>query len=246
MDKTLLKGLQVLELVTSSDQNLRITDVARMLKMTKSNAYRLLRSLEAAGYVSQNIVTKEFASSLKIWELGMQVIRRFDFRARAGGTLRDLADRSRETVHLAILDGREVIYIDKVDSLEPVAAYTRLGGRAPAHCVATGKALLAELAEAELAPRLEGLVRHSPFTIVDPIKLRAEFRQIRAQGYAINRGEWRDSVWGIACPIKDAKDVVTAAVGVSGPRYRLDDVQRSDSLTAMVQTAAAQIGKLLM
>lgn len=241
MDKTLLKGLQVLTHVARSDRNVRTTDVASELNMTKSNAYRLLRTLEAAGFVRQNPDTKDFAASTKLWELGTLVMSRLDLRERASDALRRLAETSRETVHLAILDGAEVVYIDKIDSPEPVASYTRLGGRAPAYCVATGKALLSVLPEIELASLLTSLKQYSPSTITEPDALYADLAATRARGFAINRGEWRDAVWGLASPIRNMAGTAVAAVGVSGPQYRLEDAQRCSDLADLVRTAAGEI-----
>lgn len=241
MDKTLLKGLQVLSHVARSDRGVRTTDVAAELDLTKSNAYRLLRTLEAAGFVRQNPETKDFVASTKLWELGTQVMSQMDLRERASDALRWLADTSRETVHLAILDGAEVVYIDKIDSPEPVASYTRLGGRAPAHCVATGKALLSVLPAAELADLLPSLKQYSPSTITEPDALHAELAATRARGFAINRGEWRDAVWGLASPIRNMAGVAVAAVGVSGPQYRLEDAQRCSDLADLVRSAAGKI-----
>jgi IclR family transcriptional regulator, KDG regulon repressor len=243
MDKTLVKGLQVLTHIAHAEKNVRITDVAQDLNLTKSNAYRVLKTLESAGFIKQDPRTKDFLPSIKIWELGTQVINRLDIRSHATEALHRLADESRETVHLAILDGKEVVYIDKIDSPEPVSAYTRLGGRAPAYCVATGKAMLSQLSEAEQSRLLVDLEKHSPFTITDPIKLREELAKAKANGYAINRGEWRESVWGLAVPIKDGSGGVAAAVGVSGPRYRyrLDNEQRCEELALLVKKTAREI-----
>jgi len=241
MDKTLLKGLDVLTHIARSDRGVRTTDVAAELNLTKSNAYRLLRTLEAAGFVRQNLENKDFVASTKLWELGTQVMSRLDLRERASDALRWLADASRETVHLAILDGAEVIYIDKIDSPEPVASYTRLGGRAPAYCVATGKALLSGLPAHELTALLPSLTQYSPSTITDPDALNADLAAARSRGFAINRGEWRDAVWGLASPIRNTAGVAVAAVGVSGPQYRLEDAQRCAELADLVRSAAGRI-----
>jgi IclR family KDG regulon transcriptional repressor len=245
MDKTLLKGLDVLAHVVRSDQNVRITDVANDLNLTKSNAYRMLKTLESAGYLRQHPTTKDFAPSLRLWELGMLVVGRLDLRGLAADALRRLADESRETVHLAVLDGREVIYIEKIDSPEPVGTYTRLGGRAPAYCVATGKALLSQMDEAALAPLLDNLPGLSRFTITDPDALRAELAETNARGYAINRGEWRETVWGLASPVRDPSGAAVAAVGVSGPSFRLDNPARCAELAQLVMRAARDISSRL-
>jgi IclR family transcriptional regulator, KDG regulon repressor len=241
MDKTLVKGLQVLEFMARADRTVRISDVAQALDLTRSNAYRALKTLESAGFLRQDPVNKDFAAGVKIWELGLQVGNQFDVKARAAEALRDLAERSHETVHLAVLDGGEVVYVDKIDSSEPVASYTRLGGRAPAYCVATGKALLSTLTDAELTARIGEMQRHSAFTITDMDALRAELEATRKRGYATNRGEWRESVWGIAAVIRDNQGTAIAAVGVSGPSYRLSDDARFTGLSVMVLEAADRI-----
>lgn len=243
LDKTLLKGLQVLTHVVDSDSAVRITDVGLAMNLTKSNAYRLLRTLEAAGFIKQDPATKNFSPTLRLWELGMQVVGRLDLRASAAEALGRLAAESRETVHLAVLDGAEVIYIEKIDSPEPVSAYTRLGGRAPAYCVATGKALLSQLPQSERARLLVNLQPHSRFTITDLQTLEQELAVAAAQGFAINRGEWRESVWGIAAPIRDRLGLAVAAVGVSGPSYRIDQKGRSTELAAQVMAAALKISQ---
>ncbi|MDX6750393.1 IclR family transcriptional regulator [Geminicoccaceae bacterium 1502E] len=243
MDKTLLKGLQVLEHLVRSDMPMRSTDVAGDLDLTRSNAHRVLKTLEAAGYIRQDPRSREFAPSLKLWEMGATVIGRLDLRQRAADILRGLAQETGEAVHLSVLDKTEVIYIDKIDSPQPVGAYTRIGGRAPAFCVATGKAILAYLDEVPLQPVLKCLEQHSGHTIVAPDELLADLRATRERGYSINRGEWRSSVWGIAAAVRDAGGSVIAAVGVSGPDFRLSD--RCGELGAIVTRAATAISREL-
>lgn len=245
MDKTLVKGLQVLEHVVRSGQKVRITDLANDMNLTKSNAYRLLKTLESTGFVAQDPATKDFSPSMKIWELGMLIMNRLDLRDHAREVLRRLADTSRETVHLAVLDGQSVIYIDKIDSVEPIASYTTLGGRAPAYCVATGKALLSQLPDENLKARLVSLEQHSVATLTDENILREQLAKARTSGFAINRGEWREDVWGLAAVIRDASGSPIAAVGVSGPKYRFQAKGRSEALAEMVRSAANDISAKL-
>jgi len=245
MDKTLLKGLQVLEHVAASPRPVRSAHVANELGLMKSNAHRVLKTLEHAGYLVQDPETKEFSSGLKLWEMGAQIVDRLDLRKSASVLLHDLAQETGEAVHLSVLDRSEVIYIDKIDSPQPVGAYTRTGGRAPAYCVATGKALLSELPEEELAPVLTGLEAFSKHTITDPEALREELRLTRERGYSVNRGEWRDSVWGLAAVVRDARNEPVAAVGVSGPEFRISSPEREEELGAAVRRYAQLISRAL-
>jgi len=245
MDKTLLKGLDVLTFVVCADEGVRIIDLAARFGMTKSNAYRSLKTLEHAGFVFQNPKTKEFKPTLRIWELGMTVSARVDIKKQAAPFLRQLADETHETVHLSILDGRDVLYIDKIDSIEPIAAYTKLGGRAPAHRVATGKALLSQLAPEEIEDILNNLEQHTSNSVVDTDDLLADLSKVKSQCVAINRGEWREDVWGVASPIFNLSGKAVAAVGLAGPRFRLEDSQTLNTMVERVINAAREISKSL-
>lgn len=245
MDKTLLKGLDVLEYVVASGGTVRSTDVATHLELQKSNAHRVLKTLEAAGYLTQDDATREFRPTLKLWELGGAVVADLDLRQRAADALRELSQASGETVHLSVLDGADVIYIDKIDSPQPVAAYTRIGGRAPAYCVATGKALLSSLDEAQLEPLIATLEPHSPETLTDRSDLLADLSQTRERGYSINRGEWRNDVWGLAANVRDVSGQVVAAIGISGPKFRLADTGRIEELGEMVSSSARNASEML-
>lgn len=244
MDSTLLKGLSVLERVAASDEPRGVTELAEELPLTKSNAHRILKTLEAAGYLTRDPSTRRYKLTLKLWELGLRVVSRMDIRVQASTWLKELSVMTKETVHLSVLDGHEVIYIDKVDSSEPVQAYSQVGGRAPAHCVATGKALLAWQPASVLEVISNRLEPFSEHTITDPAQFLAELEIIRKQGFALNLGEWRDSVWGVASVIRDSRGDVAGAIGISGPSYRLK--QRGvETYTGPVMRAADDISARL-
>lgn len=241
LDKTLIKGLLVLERIARSETAVRVTEVAADLGLTKSNAHRVLKTLEFAGYVKQDPRTKEFGPSMKLWELGSEIVGRLDLRSHAASALRRLAEHSQESAQLSILDACHVIYIDKVDGGNPVRISTRLGGRAPAYCVATGKALLSHLPPDELEPIIEDLKKQTAQTVTDRQKLLDELGEARRRGFAVSRGEWHEGIWGIASAVADASGNVVAAVGVSGPQFRYSQPGQIEKLGEIVRTAAAEI-----
>ena len=219
MDKTLVKGFAVLEALVRSDAPRGVADLAREMDLQKSNVHRTLQTLQSCGFVSSK--DGLYSPTMKIWALGSLVIGRLDIKQVAGPVLATLTRQSGESVHLSLLDRGEVIYIDKLEGTHPVRAYSQIGGRAPCFCVATGKVLLAYQADDALHRVVaSGLTRYTSKTITDRASLQRELIKVRANGYAINRGEWREGVWGVAAPILDASGVVTAALGVSGPANR--------------------------
>jgi len=239
MDKTLLKGLDVLQALALSDGPRGVSELGRELGLTRSNAHRTLRTLCEAGFARQNEASGAYECTLKLFQLGGAVLSRVDVKRAAEPLMDALAGKTLETVHLSVLAGLDVIYVHKIDSPQPVRAYSTVAGRAPAYAVATGKALLAFQGDAYLE-RFEGrLEAHTPHTLATPFALRQEIETIRQQGYAVNRGEWRASIGGVAAPIFDASRRAVAAVGISGPVERLKPAAIKGFTAEVVQAARA-------
>ncbi len=238
MDATFLKGLAALEALALSEEPRGVTELARELGVTKSNAHRLLQALVHRGF-ARNVEHGRYALTLKIWELGANVLARVDVKKAAAPFLQHLVDETGESVHLSVLVEGDVVYLDKIDSPHPVRAYSQIGKRAPAYAVATGKALLAFQPDDDL-PRLIGAMeRFTAHTAADMDELRKELARVRHLGYAVNRGEWREGVCGLAAPIRDASGAVAASVGISGPASRLPPGVLRNHARVVIDVAAS-------
>ncbi|RCW63612.1 IclR family transcriptional regulator [Pseudorhodoferax soli] len=238
MDKTLLKGLAVLEAIADMQGEARvIEDVAARTGLTRSNAHRTMQTLMHAGYVERDPVDGGYRGTSKMFAVGVRQQGRLDVRKIAPPHMATLARDVGETVHLSILNGFEVIYIDKIDSDQPIRAYSMIGGRAPAHAVATGKALLAAQPAEFLESLPAKLERYTQTTIVDREALIAELSKAAKQRYAVNRGEWRDTVGGIASPVFNAYGRPVAALGISGPLDRLTPSLMKSGAARVVEVA---------
>ena len=239
-ESSLARGLRVLTHLALAGRPLGVTELAHHFGVPKSNMHRHLNTLVGEGFASRQAGGR-YRAGLKLWQLGLATYHSLGLVRLARPALEDLVEASEETVHLSVLDKGDVLYVDKIDSPQPVRAYSRLGGRAPAHCVATGKVLLADLDPARRGGLVgTGLARHSSQTITDAGTFEAHLAQIRAAGFATNRGEWREDVYGLAAPIRDAGGTVVAAVGISGPKQRLGE-RRLKRLTPFVKQAARRI-----
>lgn len=243
MNNTLVKGLLLLEQLARADRPLGVTELAQRLDISKSNVHRLLQALLELHYVQQDDEAA-YRTTLRLWELGSLVLAHFDVKRVAQPFMERLLMQTRETVHLSVLDGEEVVYVHKLDSPEAVRAYSEIGGRAPAHCVATGKALLAQQDPDWLASLSKRLQPHSRHTLTDPAQFLQEMRRVREQGYATNRGEWRETVFGLAAAVRDANGKAVAAIGISGPSARLK-ASMFKALSTPVMAAAAEVSAAL-
>jgi Transcriptional regulator len=226
MDKTLAKGIAVLEYLVESKQPRSVTDVAQAFSLVPSNAHRTLKTLSALGYVRQTADSR-YEPTLRLFELGSQVVGTLDIRHVAHQSMAALAAATLETIHLVVRDAHQVIYLDKVDSPQPVAAYSHIGGRAPAQCVASGKVLLAwsmpgiaSQALAWLKSTVPSLEPYTDRSHTNHASLLADLQQVREQGYAVNRGEWREDVSGLGAPVFDGQGRVVGALGISLPTIR--------------------------
>lgn len=245
MDKTLLKGLRMLELLAVARPPLRgLEDLAARLRLSRSTAHRTFATLVHAGYARRDTASGTYVVTRKALALGFAELGMHTLTDVAPCFLTTLAHATGETVHLSELRGNDVYYLDKIESRQPVRAYSEIGGLAPAHAVATGKALLSVQPSAALDALPSELPRYTARTLCTRPALRAELEQSARRGYAINRGEWRDDVGGIAAVVNGDAGLPIAALGVSGPLNRLTDARMAE-LAPQVMALAERLSLTL-
>ncbi|MBL8908403.1 MAG: IclR family transcriptional regulator [Rhizobiales bacterium] len=235
METTVVKGLKVLEALAVSHGPRTLTDLASQCGMSKSNAHRLLHTLEKCGYVRRASDERRYEASLRLWELGIRVSGRLDLRAVASSHLRDLAETTKETAHLSVFDGVEALYIDKADGTHAVRTYVNIGDRAPAYCSTSGKSMLAYQPEETVRKVAANLKRFTENTVTSLSQLRNHLELIRKQGYSVTTGEWRPGVLGLATAIKSPSGLVVGAIGVAGPEERMRQGDLAATIAAVVE-----------
>lgn len=245
MDSTLAKGLSVFEWLVHQ-REARVSEVAKAFGLGRSNAQRTLQTLVECGWAIQDKTTSVYRPGIKLFELGAMLEESVDLRTLLRPALGELAAQTGETIHLAALDGRDIVYLDKFDSPLPVAAYSRVGGRAPAYCVASGKALLAALNEPRdvLTKRLGKLSAHTPQSITQMETLLQQLHKARERGWAENKEEWRLGVCGLGAPVFNARGEPVAAVGLSAPSIRFTRAH-ARALGEQVCTCAREASRIL-
>jgi IclR family KDG regulon transcriptional repressor len=233
------KALAVLATIGEA-RSRSLTEIAHAVRLPKSTLLRLISVLVAEGFVRRT-AHGEYAVSLKLWRIGCNAVNSENVRDEVIPVLRGLVERTGETTHYCVYEDGHSVYIEKVDGSHPIRAYTSVGGRSPAYATATGKALLAWRDEAEIAEVARQSRRWTDKTIVGEKAILRHAAEIRKTGYAVNRGEWRASVWGIAAPVFDRYGKVIAAVGISGPRDRVEP--NVEDFAAHVRNTAAEISR---
>lgn len=235
------RSLQILEVFSSKNRELGVTEIANILGIHKSTVFGLLATLENRGYVEQNLENGKYKLGLKLFELGNLVQEGMDLRSIAVPFIEELVEKFGETVHLVVHDRGEVVYIDKRESQSAIRILSQVGRRLPMYCTGVGKCLLAYIREEDLQTIIKkGFQPFTPNTIVDEQQLKKELEKIRENGYAFDMEEIEMGLRCVAAPVKDARAEVIAAISLSGPSMRMDE-KRMYELIEPVKFAALKI-----
>jgi DNA-binding IclR family transcriptional regulator len=215
------RSLDILELLARSGSPQGLTEIVESVGGPKATIHRLVKTLQARGYVSQDPRSSRYSAGVRCFELGSLWAQNLDLRAVAAPHLAALNEDTEETVHLAVYEGGDVIYVDKIESRLPVVAKSYVGRRCPATCVATGRALLAFQPHDEIEAVLGSpLPAYTTESITEPAKLASLLEQVRRDGFGVNHSSYREGVGGVAAPIRDHTGRVIASVGVCLPEHR--------------------------
>lgn len=239
---TVKKVGPVLDLFTPEHAEWGVTQISEALQMPKSSVHSVLSTLADIGLLTTN-ARGRYRLGWKLLTLSERMRASLDFGKHAVPVMRQLADTTRETVLLAVLDRDRVLYVERAEGSHPTIriAGVRVGARIPAHCTGVGKVLLADLQPKEVRQLLsdEPMVARTARTITTLEELEAELTKVRAEGVAYDRGEAVPDVCCIAVPVHDAFGSVVAAISVSIPAYRFD--REVDTLRDAVVAAAEGI-----
>ncbi len=223
-----------------------ISDLSVKLAMPKATVYRFLQTMKTLGMVRQESDSEQYALGMKLYELGSKALVNPDLIDLAKHHMQMLADQTGETVHLGTLIDSEIIYVHKVDSRHMLGMYSRIGRRAPLHCTAIGKVLMAWEHPERRERILAGAVftRFRDKTIVDHPAYLEELGRVRAQGFGEDREEFDDHIRCLGVPIFDRLNQPIAGMSVSFPTFRYDEAT-APQVVAALQAASRDISAQL-
>jgi IclR family acetate operon transcriptional repressor len=233
------RAIRVLNCYRPADRALSLAELTRRSGLAKPTVHRLLAELADYGLVERT--GTEWRLGIQLFELGQMAPRQRELRNAATPLLSDLHQATRETVHLAILDGTEVVYIEKLARAGSPELPSRLGGRMQLHCTGVGKALLASSESLFSAIVTRGLKHRTPFTIVAPGILLKQLSSIRSEGVAYDREESTIGVTCVAAPVLDNRGIAVASISISGLTTHL----KGSRVETAVQNTALGISREL-
>jgi DNA-binding IclR family transcriptional regulator len=245
--KVLNKAFSVLDIFLKKNAPMSMTEISEELGLYPSTTHRILDTLKHGGFVEQDSFTQKYQLGLKLIELGMAKLNQINLVKEAMPLLKELSKKINETVHLAILENNEVLYLAKEESSQTIRMISYVGKRAPLHCTSLGKVLLAFLHSDErknILNRIE-LSKLTENTITNKNKLMEELNRIKQKGFALDREENEKFVRCIAAPIKNYQGKVIAAASISGPSYRINECNQNplkEEIISTCQKISARLG----
>jgi len=248
--QSLERGLAILGIFTPERPVRGIADLADELGMSRSTTHRYVITLVALGYLEQD-ASRKYRLGLRVTDLGMAALNSTGLREHAHVYLEELRQRTSCTSGLAVLDGPEIVYVDRVRSFRrgqhTIDQGLAPGSRLPAHCTAMGKLLLAYLPaseQSELVAQLR-LTKHGPNTITSKQELRDELGAIRAEGFAVNDEELAPELHSIAAPVRDDGREVVAAVSLAAHTSAISLAELVDALSPHLIATADRVSARL-
>ncbi len=239
------KGLALLAHV-SATAPCRFSDLLRDTGLPKATLHRMLKALVAHRFLALEPRDQTYNVGLQVFGMARNLWEGMDIRRAAAPEIAWLSEKTGETVHLAVLDDAQVVYIDKVESRQQIRMFSAVGKHGPVHCTGVGKAILAFLGPApqrELVARLP-LTRFTKNTFVNRAALLRHLQEIRARGYAKDLEEHEERIRCTAAPIFDYRGEVIAALSVTAPSFRFT-LKRLDEIAPLVMRAASETTRKL-
>lgn len=237
---------RVLKAFSTQHPTWGVADLAKHLELSTSTAHRLLSTLADEGVLDQDPENGRYRLSLTVFDMAASMPKHRSLHEAVLVSMTELRSRTGETVQVGVLDGREVVYVERLDSPNTLRVFAEVGRRNSAHRTSTGKLLIAYLPSRQREQLLSGWVleQRTPHTITDLATLRDELATIRSRGFAENRQESELGIVSFAAPIRDGGSQVVAALSLAGPSERMDDNRATfvNAVTVLARTVSLQMG----
>lgn len=223
---SLARGLELLSILADANA-LPLAEIARRSGLSKSSTHRLLHTLIQAGFVTRTEPAGHYRLGLKLLRLASSLVGTAGLEPLVMPELESLAALTQETIHLALLDGVDAVYMAKIDSPNAIRMYSRVGRPVPYYCTGLGKAILAHLPEPQAAEIISrtAFQQHTPKTLASAAALRQNLEHIRARGYALDEEEHEQGIHCIAAPLFGRHGRVSGGISITAITFRVTHEQ---------------------
>ena len=240
---SILRAFQVLDAFSFEKSRFKFSELEKKLGFNKTTLLRVLTSLVVAGVLEHNDQTKEYRLTYRLFRIGNIYRDQMDLYGVALPFISKLSSLTEETVHLAVLNSYQVLYIGKIESSQSISIRSHIGSSNPCYSTGVGKAILANLNDDEIENffRTVKLERFSPNTICDPDEFRLHLKRIREQGYCLDEGENEEEVRCVAAPIFNSEGKAIASISIAGPQFRMTREKINQEFIPAIKDTARDI-----
>jgi IclR family pca regulon transcriptional regulator len=237
----------MLELLAQVGEPLTMSQLAEQMKMNRPTTYRFLYTLEKLKLVERNPETKAYQIAPNILKLGYGVFQTSDLWKTAHPYLVGAKQKYNQTFNVSILDGTQILYIDRVKTQSILSINLEIGSKLPAYCTSMGRVLLANRDKSEVGELLKQVKRekYTPQTITSVHKLKRILKEVREKGVSINKGELALELWSAAAPIRNRKGKVVAAVNMAVNALKHEERYVEQVMIPAVLEVATQISSAM-
>jgi IclR family KDG regulon transcriptional repressor len=240
------RAAQILDTFGFDHQELSVSEIGAKTGLHRSTAHRILMALEYNDLIKQNPDTGKYHLGIKLFKLGHQAVSQLNLREICRPFLSRLMNETQETIHLAVLDDDQVLYLDKVEGPHALRMPSRVGRHIPTYCTSLGKAMLSCLDDHEVKNifRSRALRPYTVNTVKTLDRLLTELRVIRRRGYSVDNEEIEIGLRCVGAPIKDHTGAMVGAISTAAPSARLA-AQKIPGVGKLVMAVAAEISEQL-
>lgn len=240
----ILRAIRIMEAIAQYDSPPQLAELCRAINLPKPTVYRILATLEHAGWVGREPGSKRYTCAQKFSNVAGEVLLRSPQRAARHAILEELVEQIGETCNLTIPNVSSVLYLDRVEASWPLRVALGAGSKVPLYASASGKLFLSYMPRRsrDRFLRLTPLIKHTANTLSDPGKLSRELDEIRSRGYATDNEEYLPGICCLAVPVRDSDSRVVASVAVHAPHSRMR-VEQAVEFLPMLREAAEAISQ---
>ncbi len=240
------RAFDILEILSVEKEGLGVTEIGSRLGLHKSTVHRILGAMAQRGYIEKTGPKGVYKLGLKLVEISSVYLNSVELKTEARPFLSELAWSVKQPAHLAIFDGSDVVYIDKVELVNSMRLYSQIGLRIPVYCTALGKSLLSGFSDSEAASILSKTKfnKFTGHTILNKSEILRQISQVRERGWSLDDEEHEEGVRCIAAPVFDYRGQVAAAISVSGSLLVISP-DRDEEIGRMVMETAFNISRRL-
>lgn len=237
------RAVGIIECFSESRRELKLGDIADMMNLNKSTVHGLLNTLKYHGFIEQDELTQKYRLGIRLIGIGDLVVNSLNIPGIAYPVIESICEKTEETVHIAMLDGSDVVYIGKKECNKSIKTTTKIGSRIPAYFTADGKVILSHLDEERLDDIIpQNIDRLTPFTITDRQKLVEVLKEVRNKGYSVDYEETIQGLICVAAPIFDYTGAVKYSISTTGPALRMTE-DKIEEYIKIITKAAFEISQ---